>query len=885
MDRYRAYELHFRFSKEVDELEKELETEKQNASQELQKAKDEIESRRLEERSMLQKRLGTIPLPPDLTQFIEDKRDFYLRQATQKYEERLENDRKRFIEKVSAVNEKWRMLPFDIENSSTPPTELPISRLSLDTKTPISMPSPMQNHPPQAQPAVKLPVSHLSNKRPITEIQSPNENIANEQPAKRPSAKRSITFDEVYQEGNAKFKHIIVEYPPESGEFYILKCDDHGVHFGANPLAGAAKHLASKMHDHQSKNYSVAIDTLGFRVIGCNAELAQRNNTAVEEAAVNGYKPVNLLQLSVGKRARYVEANPEFANSFSTPIPSLPLASPAAEALPPAMAPPPSRETATSPAMAPPSSRDTSTPSPAKDRRKSSHIRTPSDRSTRSAVLIPNPKPASLYKGFWVQDKRHYPVMVLPVKEADLSSVGLEKTLEDTKLLQTVPLCYKLDKTAGKIKFEGWAPGYEDGGPLVKLRQVPVMYFDRDMSFGWLSIKDISAFDFDDPDWRQIPYFQKAVEHWESLNKAEAGTTASSATTGGAEQPRLESNSAGATLPEPTRNPTAPAAAAAAASTDTVNTPIPPAVVRLAEIAKTDPQLRALIDRVGSKEGTKEENERLERIVDQIALELSSSGEAVAATVQLLQPKSVSSGPKNMKGHGTGLRSPESSKPPTPHLTKAAISPAAAAPAPLVTAGPTPDSSTASSRTTSPTEVPAPTSTSINNPHVKPPIVKPATFVKPENGVTATAKATQPQNQNEKFEVTIEKGSWNVDTNCPTEDKLSVRLIACNQTKIASTAPGLPYKNCPYKFEIDPNKFANVVVENCPSSPNAKTIVTIILKKGREGSGDRTVVLTFDRFVNPDTKTVESGRVQARRFCRWLRGVNTSIAYSNKSFQ
>ncbi|KAK3503825.1 hypothetical protein B0T13DRAFT_522721 [Neurospora crassa] len=877
MDHYRAYELHFRFSREVDELEKELETGKQNASQELQKAKNEIENRRLEERSMLQKRLGTIPLPPDLEQFIEDKRDFYLRQATQNYEKRLENDRKQFIEKVSAVNEKWRMLPFDIEEDlSTPPTELPISKLSLDTRagTPISMPSPIQ-----AQPAVKLPVSHLSNKRPITEIQSPNENIAIEQPAKRPSAKRSITFDEVYQEGNAKFKHIIVEYPPESGEFYILKCDDHGVHFGANPLAGAAKHLASKMHDHQSKNYSVAIDTLGLRVIGCNAELARRNNTAVEEAAVNGYKPVNLLQLSVGKRARYVEANPEFANSFSTPLPSL--ASSAAEA-PSAMAPPPSRGT-DSPAMAPPPSRDTCTPSPAKDRRKSLHLRTPSDRSTRSAVLIPDPKPASLYKGFWVQDKRHYPVMVLPVKEADLSSVGLEKTLEDTKLLQTVPLCYKLDKTAGKIKFEGWAPGYEDGGPLVKLRQVPVMYFDRDMSFGWLSIKDISAFDFDDPDWRQIPYFQKAVEHWESLNKA--STTASSATIGGAEQPRLESNSAGATLPEPTQNPTAPAAAAAVAAV-AASTDIPPAVVRLAEIAKTDPQLRALIDRVGSKEGTKEENERLEHIVDQIASELSSSGEAVAATVQLLQPKSVSSGPKSMKGHGTGLRSPESSKPPTPHLTKAAISPAAAAaPAPLVTAGPTPDSSTASSRTTSPTEVPAPMSTSIHNPPVKPSPVKPATFVKPKNGVTTTAKTTQPQNQNEKFEVTIEKGSWNVNTNGATEDKLSVRLIACNQTKIASTAPGLPYKNCPYKFEIDPNKFANVIVENCPSSPSAKTIVTLVLKKGREGSGDRTVVLTFDRFVNPDTKTVESGRVQARRFCRWLRGVNTSIAYSNKSFQ
>lgn len=115
MDIYRAYELHFRLSKEVDDLEKELEAEKQNASRELQKAKNEIEDRRLEERLMLQKSLGTIP--PNLGQFIEDKRDFYLRQATQNYEARLENDRKRFVEKVSAVNEKWRTLPFDIEDT------------------------------------------------------------------------------------------------------------------------------------------------------------------------------------------------------------------------------------------------------------------------------------------------------------------------------------------------------------------------------------------------------------------------------------------------------------------------------------------------------------------------------------------------------------------------------------------------------------------------------------------------------------------------------------------------------------------------------------------------------------------------------------------------
>lgn len=1082
MDIYRTHELHLRLSKEVENLEKEFDADQQDALRELQQAQDEIENKSREDRLLLEKGLGSIP--PDFGQFIEEKRDFYLRQATQKYEERLENGRKRFIEKVAAVNEKWRSLPFNMEDTPTPP-----ARLSNGTRSPgmlMAKPSFTQYHPPpaqlapKAQPAMMPPISNPSNllprppralptqlgrksapasyapKRTISETQSPGKIVATEQQLeKRPSTRRSMTFDEVYQNGDAKYKHFIVEYPPESEEFYILKCDDHGVHFGANPLAGAAKHLASRMHNNQSKNYSVAIDALGFRVIGCTSELARLNNTAVESASHNGYKPVNLLQLSVGKRARFVEANPEFAFWDPTPIP--PLTSPAVETPVPVMAPPPLRETA-SPAMAPPPLRDISTPSPAKDRRRSLHARTPSDRSTRSAVLIPDPKPGSLYKGFW-KDKRHYPVMVLPVEEANLSSVGLKKTLEDTKLLKDVPPCYEFGKTAeGKFKLERWAPGYEDGGPMVKQRQVPVMYFDRDMSFGWLCIRDLSPFDFDDPDWRQIPFFQKAVEHWESLNKVDTTAPARGENASSAQQPRLipipaslsepalslatttaaaapttptvpttstpptastpptiptaptespamastamvsiaiaptaalsRPKSVSVAAPEPTQKPVTPAVATepkaapsepqpvstavskppaaivasvaaapktttaptavsprsqpvsatgpkpsaavvasptAAAASPTATKPaapntasvtsqsgpssIPPAVVRLAEIAKTDPQLRALIEKVGSKEGTKEDEERLTSIVDRIASELSSSGEAVAATVQSLRPSSVKSDAKNptarveasgtgasashlslkegKKGQGLGLKSPQSSKPPTPQLAKATI-PSAATPSPLVTAGPTPESSTANSRTSSPTEAPTSTTTPINNPAAA--AAKPATFVKSENRVTTApmavaAKTGQPPN--EKFEVTIGKGSWNVETNEPWGDDRTVRLIACSQTKVASTAPGQEYQYCPYKFDIDPMNFANAVVENCPSSPtpNAKTVVTIVLKKEREGSGDRKVVLTFDRFVNPDTNAVESGRVQARRFCRWLRGVNTSIAYSNKSFK
>ena len=307
---------------------------------------------------------------------------------------------------------------------------------------------------------------------------------------------------------------------------------------------------------------------------------------------------------------------------------------------------------------------------------------------------------------------------------------------------------------------------------------------------------------------------------------------------------------------------------------------IPRPVVRLVEIAKTNPQIMALINKVSSGQGTEEEQAQLTSIVDRIALEYSSSSEAVGATAQqLVQPKPGSSDPKNAtappsleegkkgkKGLGTGLKSPESSKPPTPHLAKATL--------------PTPNTSSASSRTASPVEVSTSTSTARGT--LSPTLLsntpaKQAALVKADGGATAAMKTTQPQN--EKFSVMIEKGSWNTETKSPIKDNLSVRLIACNQSRVASTAPGMAYVYSPYRFDIDPDNFAKIMVE---STPNAKTLVKIVFKKEPEGSGDRAVVMTFDRFVNPDTQAVESGRVQARRFARWFTGINASCEYSNK---
>lgn len=55
---------------------------------------------------------------------------------------------------------------------------------------------------------------------------------------------------------------------------------------------GAAKHLNGKEHGRMGRSHALALKHLGYRVIGCTAELALLNNTAVDEAYAKGYRPV-----------------------------------------------------------------------------------------------------------------------------------------------------------------------------------------------------------------------------------------------------------------------------------------------------------------------------------------------------------------------------------------------------------------------------------------------------------------------------------------------------------------------------------------------------------------------------------------------------------------
>lgn len=238
--------------------------------------------------------------------------------------------------------------------------------------------------------------------------------------------KRTVSFEEVYGVPGKppQYNHVIVRYPVGTGDFYILRCDEHGVHFGEHPLRGAAKHLASAQHGYMSKAHATAIETLGHRVLGCTQEMADRHNHAALNAFKGGYKAFNANNLSQARRAE-----------LGFP-PLDPLASQKA--------------------------------------------------ATQRKLTAGVTDPASCRFYVCTGGELKFPVLILPW--GDLSPAGLVGTLADIGFFREVtedgkslgvpklPKCYVYDEGRGGILgILGWAKGYESGGPLEKKREFPVL--------------------------------------------------------------------------------------------------------------------------------------------------------------------------------------------------------------------------------------------------------------------------------------------------------------------------------------------------------------------------------------------------------------------------
>lgn len=262
---------------------------------------------------------------------------------------------------------------------------------------------------------------------------------------------RVINFDEIYQDGKATYKHKIFEYKEGSGNWYIVKCDEHNIHFGFNnPVQGAAKHLHSPQHAKLERRHDLAIEKCGFLVKDCTAEIAKKNNDVFKEALKQGYKILN-------SNRKKTEGQPSTAGPSNL-------------------------------------DRDGSKPanSAAQMKQGELHEITPID-------SVVQPQAGKFYQGFWQSNKKWYPLIVLPIQlDGSLSSVGIQEKLHKTDLFQQIPKCYRVNQAC--LQIEGWQPAYQDNGPKVKSREFPVMFFDKTpYSLGWLPAQKLRELDLENP--------------------------------------------------------------------------------------------------------------------------------------------------------------------------------------------------------------------------------------------------------------------------------------------------------------------------------------------------------------------------------------------------
>lgn len=271
------------------------------------------------------------------------------------------------------------------------------------------------------------------------------------QPIRESPIDRTIPFEEIYQDGKAQYKHKIFEHKAGSGNWYIVRCDEHQVHFGyGNPLHGAAKHVHSPQHGNLEKKHDLALQICGHRITGCNAELATLNNSVFERAVKEeGYVPFNMNLLTKEGRRRLHDGAEIHVKAEG-------------------------------------------------------HAKKKPPKLNINSDEANNIRDCDFYQGLWSPpgaNKKWYALIVLPIlPDGSLEDVGLpQETLGQTDLMDKVPQCYRVDRNSLQIKE--WKPSYKTGGDKVDRREYPVMYFDgvQKVSLGWLPAYKLKPLDLDNP--------------------------------------------------------------------------------------------------------------------------------------------------------------------------------------------------------------------------------------------------------------------------------------------------------------------------------------------------------------------------------------------------
>lgn len=340
------------------------------------------------------------------------------------------------------------------------------------------------------EPGLPAPAYATRSKRKAPEMPSPRKRArkgyrghpSTSEPARSRLNPETIAFEDVFQGGTAEPGHMIIEFPRDSDEWYVLRCVEHGVHFKLNALLGAAKHLRSDEHGGLPRDDALSVKLLGIRVRDCNSTLAKQNNDVFRRAQTN--------VSSLNKVGKQVQA--------ASPIDRIMLARRGKR------------------------NRTLDKDSPLSAR---------SDQPPRESFDgITDPVVGEVYRGFWKKRKPHA-VLLLPRGALDV--VGMSGTLADTQLLKSLPICYRYGQGTEGIE---WEEGYEDGGCLITQRTFPILYFVGDSykphakpgipelpkgsMFGWLDAQDLEPLDFRNPHHGSVVGYGCAREFYTKLEAA-----------------------------------------------------------------------------------------------------------------------------------------------------------------------------------------------------------------------------------------------------------------------------------------------------------------------------------------------------------------------------
>ncbi|KAF4979328.1 hypothetical protein FDECE_18078 [Fusarium decemcellulare] len=300
---------------------------------------------------------------------------------------------------------------------------------------------------------------------------------------------KTIQFEQVFMDGKASTKQIIVEWPPGQNQWYIIRCEKHAYEFRDNPLMAAAAHIGGKKHGRKPRDHGTVIKLLGVEVLGCNKNLAEKNNLVARNTFKSkGTRPIaNYNQPEVLPSQR---STARISTSIQVRQESVSASTPAARP----------RESNNHPVRQP----------DVMEQNSSSRSLT-----LKTATYL---KPGQIYCVYDKDSNRWVAALLLPMK--NLQDIGVPSSIKNLGLLRSLPICYLYDSQSETFL---WSEGYEDEGPRVASRQYPVMFFDgsafpEKASAGWAHAADLKVYNASS--WGLTEHRQQVLDFLEARGDA-----------------------------------------------------------------------------------------------------------------------------------------------------------------------------------------------------------------------------------------------------------------------------------------------------------------------------------------------------------------------------